>query len=311
MADLDRIIQSLYTAAAEDDWQLFRPHALEMLCHWLGATSAAWHTHSASTLPGEFTEYPGPSGISREQMLALQFPGNVREIRFEPLTAPLAGNAGNAPEHGYAVHYAHRGGGDLISTVLLRFTRGKVMHKPEEIHRAIGHMIEASTLSLNFFIQRDEWLHSLGRNNRGAAAMIDEHGAIYVASKRFDEILTAELGERDSHALPCQPPPEALALNGGFVFGDLHFRLSKQGSLYMVYVRKSLPLDGLSPREQQIARALANGKTFKSVARQYTIAISTVANHASRIYKKLGIFRREELVDLLRRPEKATPAKDA
>ena len=68
----------------------------------------------------------------------------------------------------------------------------------------------------------------------------------------------------------------------------------------LLYARKVQALDGLSPREQEIARALAAGKTLKSVARQYGIATSTVANHASRIYRKLGIYRREELFDLIR-----------
>jgi DNA-binding NarL/FixJ family response regulator len=72
-----------------------------------------------------------------------------------------------------------------------------------------------------------------------------------------------------------------------------------------------LPLDGLSPREQEIARALAEGKTFKSIARQFEIAISTVANHASRIYKKIGVYRREDLVMLMRKriATKVAPAK--
>jgi DNA-binding CsgD family transcriptional regulator len=69
-----------------------------------------------------------------------------------------------------------------------------------------------------------------------------------------------------------------------------------------------MPLDSLSVREQEIARALGSGKTFKSVARQYGIAASTVANHASRIYRKLDIFRREELVELLRAPDGAGQA---
>ncbi|TAM24225.1 MAG: response regulator transcription factor, partial [Nevskiaceae bacterium] len=55
-----------------------------------------------------------------------------------------------------------------------------------------------------------------------------------------------------------------------------------------------------SPREQQIARALGEGKTFKSIARNCGIAVSTVANHATRIYRKLGVYRREELVGLIR-----------
>jgi DNA-binding NarL/FixJ family response regulator len=61
-------------------------------------------------------------------------------------------------------------------------------------------------------------------------------------------------------------------------------------------------LDMLSEREQQVARALGTGKTFKGVAREHGLAVSTVANHVSRIYKKLGIYRREELLQLLRKP---------
>jgi DNA-binding NarL/FixJ family response regulator len=76
---------------------------------------------------------------------------------------------------------------------------------------------------------------------------------------------------------------------------------------YLVYARRSQPLDGLSPREQEIARALSTGKTFKSVARQCGIATSTVANHASRIYRKLGIYRREELFELIRASGNARP----
>jgi DNA-binding CsgD family transcriptional regulator len=302
MVEIDRLIKSLYFAAAEQPWQDFRQHALTLVCTALNASSGAWHTRSSTILPGEFTDYPANSGLTREQLIRLDFQGGKRELALDPLPGDLQRDR-KSQETGFAVRFSHRSVGDLVSTVLLRFPKGKAA-TPDEIKRAVGHMIEAGTLALNLYIQRDEWLHALGRPNRGAAAMIDDHGAIYVATQRFQETLTASLGEHDPHQMPCPPPREALEENGGFVYGDLHFRLSKHGSLYMVYVRKRLPLDGLSPREQQIARALANGKTFKSVARQYTIAISTVANHASRIYKKLGIFRREELVELLQRRDK-------
>ncbi len=82
----------------------------------------------------------------------------------------------------------------------------------------------------------------------------------------------------------------------------LHVRIERMDGLSLVHLREPLPFDILSPREQQIARALGAGKTFKSVAKQCDISISTVANHATRIYRKLGIFRREELVELIRAP---------
>ena len=102
--------------------------------------------------------------------------------------------------------------------------------------------------------------------------------------------------------LPCSMPRDALENNGSFTIGQLHFRITRDGPLFILHLRRCLPLDGLSPREREIARALGSGKTFKTVARQYGIAVSTVANHASRIYKKLGIYRREELIEQIRTP---------
>ncbi|MGH8462089.1 MAG: response regulator transcription factor [Stenotrophobium sp.] len=298
--NLDRVIQAFYTAAVEDQWLTFRPHALQMLCEWLCADSAAWHTHSSSALPGEFTDYPSGSGLTREQLQALPFGPGLRELVFKPLPGELQPGKPAHGYHGYAVHYAHRGSGDLCSTVLLRLPPDGTVRKLDDTRRAIGHMVEADTLALRNFIQRDEWLHSLGRANRGCAALIDMHGAIYAASARFRELLGDEFKLDGFNVLPCPVPADAITEEGTFRHGSLHFRLSKQGPLYMIYARRITALDGLSPREQEIARALSTGKTFKSVARQFDIAISTVANHASRIYKKLGIYRREDLAELTR-----------
>lgn len=306
-AELDRLIQTLYAAAVEDEWLTFRPHALQTLCEWLGASSAAWHTHSSSALPGEFTEYPPNGGLTRELLQALPFRPGVRELDLKSLPPDLRSADATAPERGYAVHYAHRGSSDLSSTVLLRMPVAATLRKTDEIRRAIGHMVEADTLALRNFIQRDEWLYSLGRPNRGCAALIDMHGAIYVASRRFREVLTETFGTSEFTTIPCPIPEHALAEDGTFSHQDLHFRLSKQGPLHVIYARRLTPLDQLSPREQEIARALSSGKTFKSVARQFNIAISTVANHASRIYKKLGIYRREELSELTQVSVKGVP----
>ncbi len=302
MADLDRVIQSLYTAAIEDEWQGFRPHALGILCEWAGACSASWHSYSSTALSGDFTEFPQPSGMGSKLLQALPMPKGGKYLVMEELPANLADKNVSAPQSGYAVHYSHRGGAELVSTILLRFTAGKQLHDNTTINRALSHMVEASTLALRHFIQRDEWLHNLGRPNRGAAAMVDKTGAIYAASQRFMNLLSEAFGASHFTTLPCTMPRDALENNGSFVNGRLHFRVTSDGPLFLLHLRRSLPLDGLSPREREIARALGSGKTFKTVARQYGIAVSTVANHASRIYKKLGIYRREELIEQVRAP---------
>lgn len=302
MADLDRVIQSLYSAAIEDEWQGFRPHALGILCEWSGACSASWLSYSSNAQSGDFTEFPLISGTVGKSLQTLSMSKGGKYLVMEKLPAELTDKNIAAPQSGYAVHYSHRGGAELVSAILLRFTEGKQLHDNATINRALSHMVEASTLALRHFIQRDEWLHNLGRPNRGAAAMVDKHGAIYAASPRFMSLLAENFGADHFTTMPCAMPRDALESDGSFTNGPLHFRVTRDGPLFLLHLRRSLPLDGLSPREREIARALGSGKTFKTVARQYGIAVSTVANHASRIYKKLGIYRREELIEQVRTP---------
>lgn len=56
----------------------------------------------------------------------------------------------------------------------------------------------------------------------------------------------------------------------------------------------------LSPREREIALALASGSTQPEIARRIGVSPHTVATFAKRIHAKLGIRRRAELVNVLR-----------
>ncbi|HEX4871479.1 MAG TPA: LuxR C-terminal-related transcriptional regulator [Nevskiaceae bacterium] len=297
--DIDRLIQSLYALAMGEDWEDFRHQALAALCQWLGASAAAWLTRSEAELPGEFSSFPAGVGFEREQLQAVRFPAGVRELALDRLPGALAGARG---EGGWVFEYVHRNS-SLISTVLLRFPAAVRSQDAEAMRRAVGHMVEAGGLALRHYIQRDEWLHALGRPNRGTAALVDGHGTLYAASQRFQQMLEEQYGPGPHLRLPTALPEAVMeGESSSFFDGRIHFRIAPLGPLFLLHARRPLPLDGLSPREQEIARALGAGKTFKSVARQYDIAVSTVANHASRIYKKLGIYRREDLVDLVRRP---------
>lgn len=292
MNETDRLIASLYTAAVEEDWQGFRTKTLAQVRDWLGAVAAAWYTRSPGA-EGEFTETPAGSGLSPKILQAAPFD----EKGEAPITADVGGN-GKRP--GVVLGFKHRDGA-LQSSIALWFGPGKRKYDADTTRRVLSHMIEAAVVSLAQFISRDEWLHNLGRSNRGSTALVDSSGTFYATSPRFRALLSERFGDRPLTALPFTLPEEAFEDKGQFNVGELHFRASRAGSLLLLNLRKVLPLDGLSPREQEIARALAEGKTFKSIARQFEIAISTVANHASRIYKKIGVYRREDLVMLMRK----------
>ena len=279
----DPLIQSVYAAAAASGWQAARQRVLALLIEHLGASSGAWLTSGPSGLSGCYTESPD-SGFSRSSLQALHFQEGPA------LSAEASGPPLRILRHAHA-------GSPLLSLLALRWPAQPVRPPPEQalLQQAVMHGAEAAALAMRLFVLRDEWLREMGRQNRGAAALVDARGTVHAASERFLE-LTGAAGAPRSFALP-----EAMLDQGGaFVRDGLHIRVEASDDLYLLHVRPPLALDILSPREQQIARGLGEGKTFKSIARNCGIAVSTVANHATRIYRKLGVYRREELVEAIR-----------
>lgn len=283
----DELIHGLYRAAIEEEWRDYRAKALVRLCEKFGAASAAWWTRGVGTEGGELTQHP-PQHVTTAMLSSVEFPAGAGEALVElPARNQVA----------LALNYRHMDSA-VTSTVLLHFPAERKLPAADVLRRVIVHMIEAGALALRQFIRRDDWLASMGRANRGSAALVDADGSVFAASERFRELIGSE---SSSAHLPFELPESALGDEGGeFTYGPLHIRVKRCGELYLLYVRKPLPLDALSPREQEIARALGNGKTLKSIARQYGIAVSTVANHTTRIYRKLAIYRREDLIELVR-----------
>ncbi len=65
--------------------------------------------------------------------------------------------------------------------------------------------------------------------------------------------------------------------------------------------RKISAVDELTHRECEIARAYASGQTYKEIGRYCGISPSTVSNHLTAIFKKLGICDKAELALLFAR----------
>jgi DNA-binding CsgD family transcriptional regulator len=289
----DRVIRGLYALAVEEDWGRFRPLGLERVCREIGAAAGAWLTQDPDPMhAGEFTAWPSDVPVSAHQLLSLP----LKE------QGEMALNAASSPpgtRNGVALLYSHPDS-RLISRMAFWFS-GPRNGSADDTRRLAAHLVEAGLLALKHFILSDERLSRWGRSNRGTAAMVDARGTVYAASRAFRELVGGEFGDLTFVKLPFELPNELDADNGSFTRGTLRLRAVKADDVrLLIYARKAQPLDGLSPREQEIARALSTGKTFKSVARQCGIATSTVANHASRIYRKLGIYRREELFEMIR-----------
>ena len=88
--------------------------------------------------------------------------------------------------------------------------------------------------------------------------------------------------------------------------GELEVRVVGEDGLIVCLAGDSLRLTlvveisdathGLSPRELQIARLVANGATNQAIARALDISTWTVSTHLRRIFAKLNVCTRAEMV---------------
>lgn len=99
----------------------------------------------------------------------------------------------------------------------------------------------------------------------------------------------AESGDRAQGAPHSVSSGSTAATREGAAFRD---RLSKQ----MAAVRE---LYGLSAREAEVAELIARGNTVAHIAELLFVSENTVRTHSKRIYVKLDIHKRQELIDLV------------
>ena len=58
---------------------------------------------------------------------------------------------------------------------------------------------------------------------------------------------------------------------------------------------------GLSERERDVLRLLAEGRTSSRIQEELCIAAGTVNYHTRNIYSKMGVHSRQQLIDLVHR----------
>lgn len=99
----------------------------------------------------------------------------------------------------------------------------------------------------------------------------------------------AESGDRAQGAPRSVSSGSTAATRDGAAFRD---RFSKQ----MAVVREFY---GLSAREAEVAELIARGNTVAHIAELLFVSENTVRTHSKRIYVKLDIHKRQELIDLV------------
>lgn len=162
------------------------------------------------------------------------------------------------------------------------------------------HLGSAMTLALRALANIDQLLQSLGRPSRHSAGVLDDRGMLLEADDTFRALLRNYFPNWQGGALPFPLPPLDEPGAEEPVIAGLHVRGRRNEGLTVVHLREVNPMDLLSPRERDVVHAIASGLTLKSIGKRLDISPSTVANHAARIYAKLGIHSRDKLVEMLK-----------
>jgi len=126
-------------------------------------------------------------------------------------------------------------------------------------------------------------------------AICDVAGNYHTVESGFLDIL-----EASQFILQNQELPFSIKKNDGeYSEKNLTIAQQKLGDLFRVSIRLKNQLDDLTDREKQVVTGICQGNTFKQIAKKLGLSPSTVSNHLYRIYLKLSVNSRSELINLV------------
>ncbi|MDO6446197.1 LuxR C-terminal-related transcriptional regulator [Colwellia sp. 1_MG-2023] len=128
-------------------------------------------------------------------------------------------------------------------------------------------------------------------------ALCDAKGIYHCVTPQFFAVLDEHMPQASHQTFP----PDLLKNNDELIKGNLHFSVKAVGELFKISIRIIDQLDILTTREKEVIEGVCQGQTFKQIAKTLTLSPSTVSNHLYRIYIKLGINTRSELIELVQK----------
>lgn len=151
-------------------------------------------------------------------------------------------------------------------------------------------------LSSALHLSRENLLMHASRREEGVA-IVNRGGWVLASQAPFEALACAEWGS------PGPQLPASFVENGlertSWRGRAIALRIQRLPPDYLLRATPASPLDALTVREREVAEQFARGLSHKEVALELHIAPSTVRNHVARIYDKLGLETKSELVRLL------------
>ena len=128
-------------------------------------------------------------------------------------------------------------------------------------------------------------------------ALADDQGYIRELSPAFAAALRSHwpdwLGSRLPEALA-----RCVAAGQGFQAKTVAINVRQNNNLRFLEVTATGPLNGLTARESEIVTRYAGGETYVAIAAALSLSPTTVRNHISHCFQKLGVKNKAELANM-------------
>ena len=132
-------------------------------------------------------------------------------------------------------------------------------------------------------------------------ALSDSHGLLLDIGPGFVDLIHQEWPSWRDAELPL-PLRASLSLGRRHTGSRVVIEMRETvGQLLLLEARQRSALDDLTPRELVVARRYARGETYLEIALALSVAPATVRNQIYRVYRKLDVNNKAELVHRLQR----------
>ncbi|OKB68821.1 hypothetical protein BHU62_01880 [Serratia marcescens] len=136
----------------------------------------------------------------------------------------------------------------------------------------------------------------------GQASCFCRYDSLYLKHRPFYFSLREECVRGRFDAGRC--PLEAGVIYHGMAvqsaLGSVVSALMQRGAEDEGRIRCTVQLDGLTPRQREVAKCIQKGMALAAVARTLGISTKTVSSHKTAIMRKMGLTRNSELYSWLR-----------
>ena len=157
------------------------------------------------------------------------------------------------------------------------------------------------------FIVHAEWIYRQIVQTRMAGALrrtdgqalLNGSGEVVSCDESFRNLIREAAPDWDGRHLPTAIDWSSAGGRSGQALGPLRLFAAQLGEFVQLRLCRPNTHETLSPREIEVARLIARGRTFKEAARELDVAPSTVSTHLYSLYGKLEIKGRAELIDWL------------